>query len=60
MSNPVQIKTATEENIKDELEEFKYNLKRLRKISIVDGERKVSPEELNKVIDIVDTWLSRY
>jgi len=53
-------KWTSDNQLVEDLEEFKYTLKRLRKTPLPDSPRKISAEELNKVIDTVDTWLSRY
>lgn len=42
-----------------ELQDLKAHMKELTKIPM-DHPRKVTADELNKVIAVVDTWISRY
>lgn len=52
-------KMLSEFHALEELKDLQVHLKELIKIPM-DHPRKVSAEELNKVIAVVDTWISRY
>ncbi len=52
-------KNLTEVHALMELEDLIVHMKELKTVTM-DHTRKVTPAELDKVIAVVDTWMSRY